>query len=162
MTLSIKPATPGEGAIALSLVKELSVYERLEHEVDADAASFEAALFGPKPRVFCDLARWDGEVVGLAIWFYNFSTFRGRHGIYLEDLYVQPRARGRGIGKALFQQLAQRCVDEELTRLEWSVLDWNTPAVDFYKAQGAELMDGWTICRLAGDALQSVAGDFRQ
>lgn len=159
MSLVIRPARPGEGALVLSLVHELADYEKLAHEVDATDAMMERALFGPHPRVFCDLAEWNAEPVGLALWFYNFSTFRGRHGIYLEDLFVRPAVRGRGIGKALLKHLARRCVVEKLARMEWSVLDWNAPSIDFYKAHGAVLMDGWTICRITGEALTALGGE---
>ena len=116
------------------------------------------ALFGTAPRVFCDIAEWHGEPVGLALWYHSFSSFAGRHGIYLEDLFVRPAFRGHGLGKALLAGLAQRCVDESLARLEWSVLDWNVPAVDFYKAQGAQMLDGWTRARISGAALAQLAG----
>jgi GNAT superfamily N-acetyltransferase len=142
----------------LTLVRELAVYEKLEHEVDATDEMMEAALFGPVPRAFCDIAEWNGEPVGLALWFYNFSTFRGRCGIYLEDLYVRQELRGKGIGKALLINLARRCEVENLARLEWSVLDWNAPSIEFYKVMGAELMDGWTTCRVEGQALAKLGG----
>ncbi|GGE42554.1 N-acetyltransferase [Agaricicola taiwanensis] len=161
MTLTIRPARSGEGALVLGLVRELADYEKLTHEVDATEAMMEMALFGSRPRVFCDLAEWNGEVVGLALWFYNFSTFRGRHGIYLEDLFVKPHMRGKGAGKALLRSLAVRCVTEGLTRLEWSVLDWNKPSIDFYITCGAELMDGWTTCRLTGEALKKLGEEGR-
>jgi diamine N-acetyltransferase len=119
------------------------------------------ALFGPAPRVFCDIAEWHGQPAGFALWFYNFSTFRGRHGIYLEDLFVRPAQRGHGLGKALLAHLARRCVTENLARLEWSVLDWNTPSIDFYKAQGAVMLDGWTTCRVTGEALWRLADQAR-
>ncbi|BCJ91387.1 N-acetyltransferase [Terrihabitans soli] len=156
MSLSIRPARPGEAGLVLGLVRELAVYEKLLHEVDATEEMIDRELFGEKPRAFCDIAEWNGEAAGLALWFYNFSTFRGRCGIYLEDLYVRPELRGKGIGKALLARLAQRCVEEGLTRFEWSVLDWNTPSIDFYKAMGAELKDEWTICRVSGDALEKL------
>lgn len=140
----------------LALVRELAVYEKLLHEVDATEEMIDRELFGEKPRAFCDIAEWNGEPVGLALWFYNFSTFRGRCGIYLEDLYVRPDLRGKGIGKALLARLGKRCMDEGLARFEWSVLNWNTPSIEFYKAMGAELMDGWTICRVEGDALTKL------
>jgi diamine N-acetyltransferase len=157
MSLTIRPAVPGEAALVLGFVRELAVYEKLEHEVDADEAMIDAALFCAAPRVFCDIAEWDGEAVGFALWFLNFSSFRGRNGIYLEDIFVRPAHRGRGIGKALLRALAQRCVREGWTRLEWSVLDWNAPSIAFYEAQGAELMRGWTTCRVTGDALARLA-----
>jgi len=116
------------------------------------------ALFGPAPRVFCELAAVAGLAAGFAVWFYNFSTFRGRHGIFLEDLYVRPAARGRGVGKALLAGLAARCLREDLARLEWAVLDWNTPAIEFYRGQGAAILEDWRICRMSGAALTRLAG----
>jgi GNAT superfamily N-acetyltransferase len=156
VSLVIRPARPGEAGIVFALVRELAVYEELQHEVDATEDMLDRELFGERPRVFCDIAEWDGEPVGIAVWFYNFSTFRGRCGIFLEDLYVRPKLRGKGIGKALLTRLAKRCVDEGLARFEWTVLDWNTPSINFYKAMGAELLDGWTICRVEGDALNKL------
>jgi GNAT superfamily N-acetyltransferase len=158
--LKIRAAAPGDGATIHELVAALAEYERLAHEIDATATHFEAALFGPSPRVFCDIAEWhaDGacQAAGLALWFYNFSTFRGRHGIYLEDLFVRPEHRGRGIGRALLAGLARRCVAESLGRLEWSVLNWNTPAIEFYRSLGAQPMDGWTVYRLTGAPLAQL------
>jgi GNAT superfamily N-acetyltransferase len=158
MTLLIRPARPGEAGLVLSFIRALADYERLAHEVEATEASLDAALFGPAPRVFCDIAEWDGTPGGFALWFYNFSTFRARHGIWLEDLYVDPQLRGRGIGKALMASLARRCVAEGLGRLEWWVLDWNAPAIEVYRAIGARMMDDWTVCRLDGAALARLAG----
>lgn len=157
MTSLIRQAVPADAALVFSLVRELADYERLSHEVDATAEMIASALFGPNPRVFCDIAEWNGEGVGFALWFYNFSTFRGRHGIYLEDLFVRPSVRGHGLGKLLLASLAKRCVAENLARLEWSVLDWNEPSIAFYKAQGAVLLDGWTTCRVTGEALWRLA-----
>jgi GNAT superfamily N-acetyltransferase len=155
--LNIRPAAPGDGALIHALVAALADYERLAHQIEATPGHFEAALFGPSPRVFCDIAEWqaDGrrETAGLALWFYSFSTFRGCHGIYLEDLFVRPEQRGRGIGRALLAGLARRCVAESLGRLEWSVLDWNEPALGFYRALGAQPMDEWTVYRLTGEPL---------
>lgn len=157
MTATVRPAAPADAALVLALVRELAQYERLAHEVDATEGMIAAALFGPSPRAFCDIAEWHGESAGFALWFYSFSTFRGRHGIYLEDLFVRPRFRGRGLGKALFASLARRCVAEGLARLEWSVLDWNEPALGFYRRLGAEAKEGWTIHRLSGDGLAELA-----
>ena len=157
MSLSIRPARPGDAALVFGFVRELAAYERLAHEVDADEAMIDAALFGETPRVFCDIAEWEGEPVGFALWFYNFSTFRGRHGIYLEDLFVRESARGRGIGKALLAALAARCRDEGLARLEWWVLDWNAPSIAFYESLGAVPMDEWTVMRVTGEALERLA-----
>jgi GNAT superfamily N-acetyltransferase len=151
--LSIRPATVADAGLVMDFIRALAVYEKLEHEVDASVEDVRAALFAPQPRAFCDIAAWDGVPAGLALWFYNFSTFRGRHGIYLEDLFVLPDLRGRGIGKALLLGLAQRAVREGCARVEWSVLDWNKPAIDFYTSLGAVPMDEWTVFRLTGDAL---------
>ena len=157
MTSLIRQAVPADADLVFSLVRELADYERLSHEVDATAEMIASALFGPNPRVFCDIAEWNGEGVGFALWFYNFSTFRGRHGIYLEVVCVRPSVRGHGLGKLLLASLAKRCVAENLARLEWSVLDWNEPSIAFYKAQGAVLLDGWTTCRVTGEALWRLA-----
>jgi len=157
----IRPATPADAGLVFDLVHELAVYERLEADVDATPAMIADALFGSAPRVFCDIAEWKGQPSGFALWFYNFSTFRGRHGIHLEDLFVRPAQRGHGLGKALLARLARRCVAENLARLEWSVLDWNTPSIDFYKAQGAVMLDGWTTCRVTGEALWRLADQAR-
>jgi GNAT superfamily N-acetyltransferase len=154
--LKLRPAHPGDAPLILALVRELAEYERLAHEVEATEAEMAAALFGPHPKVFCDIAEWDGSPAGFALWFYNFSTFRGRHGIYLEDLYVRPEQRGRGIGKALIANLARRCVAEGLARLEWAVLDWNAPSIAFYRSLGAGAQDDWTVYRLTGEALQAL------
>lgn len=156
-TVSIREATPDDAALIFAFIRELAEYENLLDEVDATQEMLAEALFGTTPRAFCDIGELDGEAVGLALWFYNFSTFRGRHGIYLEDLFVRPKARGAGVGKALLARLAKRCVAENLARLEWSVLDWNEPSINFYKAQGAVLMDGWTTCRTEGHALWRLA-----
>jgi diamine N-acetyltransferase len=158
VTAAIRPAVPGDAATILGLIRALARYENLEDSVAASEADIAAALFGPAPRVFCDLAEADGAVAGFALWYYSFSTFVGRHGIYLEDLFVEPAFRGRGLGKALVTQLARRCVRENLGRLEWSVLDWNEPAIQFYRAQGARLLDDWTICRVDGPALSALGG----
>jgi GNAT superfamily N-acetyltransferase len=157
MSLSIRPARPGEAALALQFVRELAEYEKLAHEVEATEAMIDAALFGDNPRVFCDFAEWNGEAVGFALWFLNFSTFSGRAGIYLEDLFVRPEHRHKGIGKALMSHLAARCIENGWTRLQWAVLDWNTPSIDFYKSLGAVLLDEWTGCRVSGDALRRLA-----
>ena len=116
-----------------------------------------AALFGEQPRLFCEIAEWNGEVAGFAVWFINFSTFSGRSGIYLEDLFVRPALRGKGIGKALLSHLAKQCVANGWSRLQWSVVDWNTPSIEFYKSLGAQLMDEWTVCRVGGPALTALA-----
>jgi len=155
--LQIRAATPQDANFIFAMVLELAAYEKLTHAVDATEKMLGEALFGAVPRVFCDIALWEGEPVGIAIWFYTFSTFRGRHGIWLEDLYVRLAFRGRGCGKALLKNLGARCMAEDLARLEWSVLDWNTPSIDFYRAMGAILLDDWTQCRCEGAALARLA-----
>lgn len=157
VSLTVRPARPGDAALVLELIRDLATYEKLAHEVDATEADIDKALFGPAPRVFCDIAALDGSPVGFALWFYSFSTFRGRHGIYLEDLFVRPEHRGRGVGKALMAGLAARCIAQGLPRFEWSVLDWNTPSIDVYRKLGAVLMDDWTRCRLSGEPLAALA-----
>ncbi|WP_436637710.1 N-acetyltransferase family protein [Microbaculum sp. FT89] len=156
--IAIRPAWPGEAGLVLSFIRELAEFEKLGDEVTASEQRIDRALFGPMPRAFCDIAEWEGEPAGFALWFYNFSTFRGQHGIYLEDLFVKPGFRGKGIGKALLARLARRCVEEGLGRLEWWVLDWNEAAIDVYRSLGAEAMDEWTVFRLSGEALDRLAG----
>ena len=156
--IDIRSAMPSDTRVIYALIRELAVYENLLDVVDATEGMIGDALFGQSPRAFCELAEWDGEVVGFSLWFYNFSTFRGRHGIYLEDLFVRPDFRGKGLGKALIVSLARRCVAENLARFEWSVLDWNAPSIAFYKALGATMQDDWTGCRVTGDALAALAG----
>lgn len=157
--VSIRPARPGEAGLVLRFIEDLARYEKLEHEVLATADDLDRALFGPAPRVFCDLAEVDGVPRGFALWFYSFSTFLGRTGLYLEDLFVEPEWRGHGLGKALLVHLAERCRREGLGRMEWSVLDWNAPSIAFYRALGARPMDAWTVFRLDGDALGRLGGD---
>jgi GNAT superfamily N-acetyltransferase len=157
MSLIIRRARPDEAGLVLSLVCELAEYEKLSHEVEATEQMIAAALFGPNPRLFCDIAEWNGEVAGFAVWFVNFSTFSGRSGIYLEDLFVRPALRGKGIGKALLAHLAKECVANGWSRLQWAVLDWNTPSIDFYKSLGAVMLDEWTVCKVSGAALRALA-----
>jgi GNAT superfamily N-acetyltransferase len=157
MSLAIHRARKEQAGLVLSLIRELAEYEKLSHEVEATEAMIDAALFGEEPRLFCEIAEWGGEAVGFAVWFVNFSTFSGRHGIYLEDLFVRPAHRGKGIGKALLAYLAKLCVQRGWSRLQWSVLDWNTPSITFYKSLGAEMMDEWTVCRINGAALTALA-----
>ncbi|PZQ84389.1 MAG: GNAT family N-acetyltransferase [Ancylobacter novellus] len=159
MSLTIRPARPSEAELIFDFVCELADYEKLRHEVEASVADIERDVFGPNPRVFCDIAEWDGAPAGFALWFYNYSTFRGRHGIYLEDLYVRPAYRGQGIARALMRRLARRCVEEGLGRFEWWVLNWNEPAIRFYRSIGAVPMDEWTVQRVSGEALAKLAGD---
>lgn len=158
MPLSIRLARPGEAGLVLDFVRELAAYEKLSHEVEATEAGIADALFGGDPRLFCAIAEWNGEPVGFAVWFLNFSTFSGRHGVYLEDLYVRPSHRGKGIGRALLVYLAKECVDNDWSRLQWAVLDWNAPSIAFYKSLGAVMLDDWTLCRVSGPALTRLAG----
>jgi GNAT superfamily N-acetyltransferase len=157
MSLTIRPATPADAGLIHSFVRALAEYEKLLHEVEATEADIATSLFGPNPRLFCDIAEADGAPVGFAVWFYNYSTFTGRHGIWLEDLFVNPDARGLGAGKALLRRLAERCRDEGLTRLEWSVLDWNAPSIAFYDSLGASAKTDWITRRLSGEALERMA-----
>ncbi|MBR0869305.1 GNAT family N-acetyltransferase [Bradyrhizobium tropiciagri] len=161
MSLAIRRARPDEAGLVLSLVRELAAYEKLLHEVHASEADIAEALFGANPRLYCDIAEWNGEPAGFAVWFVNFSTFAGRHGIYLEDLFVRPALRGNGIGKALLVHLAKECRAQGFARLQWAVLDWNAPSIAFYKSLGAELMDEWTLCRVSGEALAALAEGAR-
>ncbi|HXR71285.1 GNAT family N-acetyltransferase [Actinocrinis sp.] len=155
----IRTATPDDVPAILSMVRELAEYERAPHEVTATEAHLRTALFGEHPAVYALIAENDdtGEAVGFAMWFLNFSTWLGRHGIYLEDLYVKPHARGEGHGRALLTRLAQIAVERGCGRVEWAVLDWNEPSIGFYKSLGAVPMDEWTIFRLTGDSLGRLA-----
>ena len=153
----VRPARAGEAPLIHGFIRELAEYEKLLDEAVATVGDIDAALFGPNPRVFCDIAEMDGQPVGFALWFYNFSTFKGRCGIYLEDLYVRPETRGKGAGKALLARLAQRCADEDLGRLDWAVLDWNAPSIAFYDSLGALSLNDWITRRLTGEALLALA-----
>jgi len=157
MSLTIRRAEPKDASAILDLIGRLAVYERLSHEVTANEADLIATLFGRDPKVFCEIAEWQDQIAGFALWFYNYSTFLGRHGLYLEDLFVREEFRSHGIGKRLLATLAKRCIDENLGRFEWSVLDWNEPAIAFYERQGANLRKEWLGCRLTGQALASLA-----
>lgn len=159
MSVSIRLAALDDASLITAFVRELADYEKLAHEAVATPDDFAAALFGPNPRAFCDIAEVDGEPAGLALWFYTFSTFTGRHGIYLEDLYVRPAFRRQGAARALIAGLARRCVEERLGRLEWSVLKWNAPAIAFYESLGAVAMDGWTVYRTDGEALSRLGAN---
>ena len=155
--LEIVPATPADVPLVHEFVHGLAVYEKLEHEFVARPEAFADALFGPRPAAEALIARLDGQPVGFALTFQTFSTFVGTRGTWLEDLFVLPEYRGRGVGKALLTALARRCVERGQARLEWSVLDWNEPAIHFYRSLGAVPMDGWTTMRVTGDALESLA-----
>lgn len=155
----IRPATPADVPDILRLIRELALYEREPDAVVATEHDLHAALFPAEggARAHCHVAEWDGRVVGLALWFLNFSTWLGRHGVYLEDLYVEPELRGHGLGRAFLAELARLCVANDWPRLQWWVLNWNTPSIDFYRSLGAEPMDEWTVMRVSGDALARLA-----
>lgn len=155
--LNIRKATATDVPLVLSLIHELAEYERLPHLVENTADLLHEALFGVRPSAEVILADLSGESVGYALFFHNFSTFVGRKGLYLEDLYVRPEHRGSGIGKALLVELARIARERNCGRMEWSVLDWNEPSIAFYRALGAELMDGWTTCRLNESELLRLA-----
>lgn len=157
MGLVIRDAVRGDAPVILEFIRALAVYERLAYEAVATTADIERELFGPSPKVFCQLAEVDGKPAGFALWYYTFSTFQGRHGVWLEDLFVNPEMRGQSVGKALLADLAKRCVRENLGRYEWNVLDWNQPSIDFYISQGAVFLDDWRRCRVTGEALQKLA-----
>ena len=154
MTLRIDPATPADVPTILQLIRELAEFEKLLHEVVASEGDVHEALFGQRPVAEAVIARADGAVAGFALFFHNYSTFRGRAGLYLEDLYVRPQYRGRGYGKALLTHLAGLAVKRRCARMEWAVLDWNRGAIEFYESLGARPVDGWTVYRLTDEALQ--------
>ena len=154
----IRRVAESDVADVVTLVHELAEYERAAHECHLTAEQLHAALFAENPALFGHVAEVDGEVVGYALWFLNFSTWRGAHGIYLEDLYVKPHLRGGGLGKAMLTELARECVARGYQRLEWWVLDWNAPSIGFYKKLGAVPMDEWTVFRLTDGALADLGG----
>jgi len=154
--VAIRDAARSDAPLILKFINDLAVYERLGHEAVATTGDIERELFGESPKVFCQLAEADGKPAGFALWYYTFSTFQGRLGIWLEDLFVDPDMRGLGVGKALLTDLAQRCVREGLGRFEWNVLDWNQPSIDFYQSQGAVFLDDWRRCRVSGPALERL------
>jgi GNAT superfamily N-acetyltransferase len=155
--VTIRAARVDDAPMILTFIKELAEYERLAHTVVATEESLRQTLFGPRPAAEVLLAEIAGEAVGLALFFANYSTFVGRAGIYLEDLYVRPSVRGRGAGRALLVHLAKLAVERGCGRLEWSVLDWNEPAIQFYKSIGAQPLEEWTMYRLVGDAISKLA-----
>ncbi len=156
MSQTIRPARPDDAQTLWSLIHELAVYEHLEHQVEATPDDLRRHLFGPRPAAEAVLAEVDGQAVGFALFFSNFSTFRGLPGIYLEDLFVKSDHRGRGLGKALLRHLASLAVERGCGRLEWAVLDWNAPSIAFYQSLGARPLDDWTLFRLDGDALKTL------
>jgi GNAT superfamily N-acetyltransferase len=153
-TSSVRPARPDDVPVVLSLVRELADYERSLDAVHATAGDLTTALFGDSPAAYCHVAEIDGVVVGFALWFLNFSTWLGRHGIYLEDLYVRPSTRGSGVGRALLMTLVEIARERGYGRVEWSVLDWNGDAQGFYRSIGAVPMEDWTVWRLDEGSLQ--------
>ena len=157
MTLRIRAAAPGDAPLVVELIRALAQYEKLEHEAIATPTQLDAALFGTPPKAHALIAELDGEGIGFALYFFNFSTFLGKAGLYLEDLFVKPQVRGIGAGKALLVELARIATANDCGRMEWSVLDWNTPSIEFYKALGARPMSDWTTYRLTGDALTRLA-----
>ncbi|HEV2780983.1 MAG TPA: GNAT family N-acetyltransferase [Actinophytocola sp.] len=154
----VRPARESDIDTLVKLVYELAEYERKLDECHLTTEQLHRALFSQSPALYAHVAELDGEVVGCAVWFLNFSTFDGEHGIYLEDLFVRPSARGAGLGRALLEALAEECVRRGYTRLQWWVLDWNEPAIGFYKSLGAVPMDEWTVMRVSGAALNRLAG----
>ena len=157
MTLSIRAATAADLPLIAQFIRDLADYEKLAHEVRFDEAKLGEKLFGARPYAEVVIGEIDGAAEGFALFFHNFSTFEGRPGIYLEDLFVRPDARGSGLGKALLAHLAGVVVERDCARLEWSVLDWNAPAIGFYQSLGAKLMDEWTVMRVDGGALTRLA-----
>lgn len=157
----IRSARPDDMEAVVDLVRELAIYEKLEDQAKATADDFRRNLFGPRPAAEAVIAEVGGEAVGFALWFTTFSTFRGQPGIYLEDVFVRPAYRGRGIGKAMLAMLARLASDRGCGRLEWSVLDWNEPAIDFYRSLGARPMDEWTVYRLDDEPLRRLAATGR-
>ena len=154
--MKIRSARPEEAPIILNLIKELAEFERAPHEVVAKESDLVATLFSSEPKVFCEVVEVDGDIAGMAIWFLNYSTWQGKHGIYLEDLYIRPEYRGRGFGKALLKHLASICNERGYGRFQWWVLDWNSPAIEFYRGLGAEAMDEWTVYRVTGQRLKDL------
>jgi GNAT superfamily N-acetyltransferase len=154
--LKIRPEKSEEVGEVLQLIQDLATYEKAPEQVEASKEDLLNTIFVKDPRVFCDLVEVDGQVAGMAIWFLNYSTWQAKHGIYLEDLFIKPEYRGRGYGKALLKHLAKICDEKGYGRLQWWVLDWNSPAIEFYKSFGAEAMDEWTVYRTSGQALKDL------
>ncbi|MSO34772.1 MAG: GNAT family N-acetyltransferase [Candidatus Nanopelagicaceae bacterium] len=154
--MKIRPAKREEVGEVLQLIQDLATYEKAPDQVEASRDDLLNTIFAKEPRVFCDLVEVDGQIAGMAIWFLNYSTWQAKHGIYLEDLYIKPEFRAKGYGKALLKHLAQICDKEGYGRLQWWVLDWNSPAIEFYRSLGAEAMDEWTVYRTSGQALKDL------
>ncbi|AJP58651.1 GNAT family N-acetyltransferase [Pandoraea vervacti] len=157
MSLTLRAATADDVGAIHSLMRELAVFEKLLDIFEATPESVHEALFGSRPAAECLMAVWEGKPVGYALYFHNFSTFLGRRGLYLEDVYVQPTMRGRGVGQKLLRQLARIAIERNCGRFEWTVLDWNQPAIDFYASQGATVLPDWRVVRMTGDALTRFA-----
>ena len=155
--MQIRPATAADADEILALIYELALYEKAPEEAKATKEQILESFFCESPQVFCEIVEVDGAIAGFAIWFLNFSTWQGKHGIYLEDLFVRPEFRGRGFGKALLAHLAAVCEKRGYGRFQWWVLDWNSPSIDFYKSLGAVAMDEWTVYRVSGQALTELA-----
>ena len=156
--MKIRRAVESDLETLESFIRDLALYERALEHAQATADQLRATFFGPSPQVYCDIVETDdGRSAGFAVWFLNYSTWTGSHGIYLEDLFVCPEYRGRGYGKALLVHLAEECVARSYARLQWSVLDWNTPSIEFYTSLGAEALDEWTMYRLSDSSLEHVA-----
>ncbi|MFV3384044.1 GNAT family N-acetyltransferase [Pseudomonas sp. NY15364] len=159
MPIDIRPATPDDAELILRFITDLAIYEKAEHEVKTDAAGIRDSLFAEGSTAYGLICENDGQPIGYAVYFFNYSTWLGKHGLYLEDLYVSPEARGLGAGKALLRHLAQLAVARDCGRFEWSVLDWNTPAIDFYESFGARPQSEWIGYRLTDQALLDFAAD---
>jgi GNAT superfamily N-acetyltransferase len=157
MPVKIRTATKSDLPVILQFIHDLAKYEKAPDEVKLSLDDLNDSLFGPNPQVFCLISEQGNETTGFAVWHLNYSTWVGKHGIYLEDLYVDPKFRGQGHGKALLQKLAQICIEKGYKRLQWWVLDWNESAIDFYKSIGAEPMAEWTVFRLSGSSLRKLA-----
>lgn len=155
--MTIRAARPDDVDEILALIYELALYEKAPEEAKATREDILTSFFSDDPKVFCEIVEVDGEIAGLAIWFLNYSTWLGKHGIYLEDLFIRPQFRGQGHGKALLKYLAAICDREGYGRFQWWVLNWNQPSIDFYKSLGAVAMDEWTVYRVSGDALHELA-----
>lgn len=154
--MKIRSARQEEVGVVLQLIHDLAVYEKAPNEVEATEKELLETIFSSDPKVFCDLVEVDGEIAGMAIWFLNYSTWQGKHGIYLEDLFIKSEFRGHGYGKALLKHLAKICDDKGYGRFQWWVLDWNSPAIEFYRSLGAVAMDEWTVYRVSGAPLKEL------
>ena len=153
----IRPATPADVPVIAALIRALAEYERVPERVTFNVADLARHLFGPRPYAECLMAEADGGVVGFALFFHTFSTFGGKPSVYLEDLFVVPEHRGRGLGKGLLAAIGRLAVERDCGRIEWSVLDWNTPAIGFYESLGAKPVSGWTVYRMTGEAIRDLA-----